>query len=201
MCLSYSPNPWKKQTNIHSTLRTSRIFSNCSRFVNLKVNQKNCRFDSCRNGPCPSLEQAAEECKKSGFCINWRNLTGGSCGEHLIPSPDVSGVACVCWSVSFSSFWGVTCPEGLVYDECRDRLDDFCYGGSVTSARVVLDIFVAGYLIIFCVLFLAEECFILDLRRTARAQAVFVPVASSERETAHIPAFLSAHVSTSPTFF
>lgn len=56
-------------------------------------------------------------------------------------------------TVSFS-VWGVTCPKGLVYEECRDKLDDFCYGGSVTSAHIVLDIIVTGYLIVLPLLFL-----------------------------------------------
>lgn len=182
--------------NLNSTYHTSRSFSSCSKFVDLKVNQKNCRYDSCRNGPCPSLEQAAEECKKAGFCINWRNLTGETCGEPLILSPDVSWMflSCVSWTVSIL-FLGVTCPKGLVYDECRDRLDDFCSGGSVTSAHVVLAIFVSRYLVIFSFLVLAEDSFILDPPWTARPQAVSVQAASSERETIHTPVFLSAHVS------
>ncbi|XP_031721465.1 mucin-19 [Anarrhichthys ocellatus] len=80
-------------------------FSNCSQYVNLNLKKKNCEFDSCRNGPCASLEQAATECMKAGFCIDWRALTNGKCT--------------------------VPCPKGLVYRECHDRLDDFCYGGFV----------------------------------------------------------------------
>uniref|UniRef100_UPI0037E9BC73 mucin-6-like n=1 Tax=Semicossyphus pulcher TaxID=241346 RepID=UPI0037E9BC73 len=79
------------------------VFATCSRHLNLMVKKKNCEFDSCRTGACSSLEQAAEECKKVGFCIDWRTLTNGSCD------------------------W--TCPEGLVYRECHNKLDDFCYGG------------------------------------------------------------------------
>ncbi|XP_034720016.1 mucin-19-like [Etheostoma cragini] len=80
-----------------------QVFSNCSRHVNLISKKKNCEFDSCRNGPCSSLEQAADECKKAGFCIDWRELTNGRCN--------------------------VTCPEGLVYRECHNKLDNFCDGG------------------------------------------------------------------------
>ncbi|XP_041636867.1 mucin-2-like isoform X2 [Cheilinus undulatus] len=79
------------------------VFSNCSRFVDLAVKKKSCDFDSCRTGACSSLEQAAEECKKAGFCVDWRRLTHGGCD----------------WK----------CPAGLVYRECRNKLDDFCYGG------------------------------------------------------------------------
>ncbi|XP_078021284.1 mucin-2-like [Epinephelus lanceolatus] len=77
------------------------VFANCS--VNLNLTKRNCEFDSCRNGPCSSLEQAAEECMKAGVCIDWRGLTNGSCT--------------------------VTCPEGLVYRECHDKVDDVCCGG------------------------------------------------------------------------
>ncbi|XP_068611580.1 mucin-6 [Brachionichthys hirsutus] len=78
-------------------------FSNCSRYVNLIQKRQNCQFDSCRNGVCSALEQAADECKKAGFCIDWRKLTNGSCG--------------------------VLCPKGLVFHECPEKLDDFCHGG------------------------------------------------------------------------
>ncbi|XP_054480407.1 mucin-19-like [Anoplopoma fimbria] len=80
-----------------------QVFSNCSKYVNLKLKKKNCEFDSCRSGPCSSLEQAATECRINGVCVDWRALTDGSCN--------------------------VTCADGLVYSECRDKLDDFCYGG------------------------------------------------------------------------
>ncbi|XP_071358816.1 mucin-2-like [Trachinotus anak] len=80
-------------------------FSNCREYVNLNLTKKNCEFDSCGNkgSPCSSLEQAAEECKSAGICIEWRQLTNGSCN--------------------------VTCPKGMVYRECNTKMDDFCYGG------------------------------------------------------------------------
>ncbi|XP_068443121.1 mucin-6 [Clinocottus analis] len=81
------------------------VFYNCSKYVNLNHTKKNCEFDSCRTGPCSSLEQAAMECMNAGFCVDWRALTPGSCT--------------------------VPCPNGLVFRECRDKLDDFCYGGMV----------------------------------------------------------------------
>ncbi|XP_062238866.1 mucin-2-like isoform X2 [Platichthys flesus] len=81
------------------------VFQNCRTYVNLQLKKKNCEFDSCGNtsSPCSSLEQAAEECKKAGICIDWRKLTNGTCD--------------------------VPCPKGLVHRECHDKLDDFCYGG------------------------------------------------------------------------
>ncbi|XP_053270891.1 mucin-2 [Pleuronectes platessa] len=81
------------------------VFQNCRTYVNLQLKKKNCEFDSCGNtgSPCSSLEQTAEECKKAGICIDWRKLTNGTCD--------------------------VPCPKGLVYRECHDKLDDFCYGG------------------------------------------------------------------------
>uniref|UniRef100_A0A673Z713 VWFD domain-containing protein n=1 Tax=Salmo trutta TaxID=8032 RepID=A0A673Z713_SALTR len=58
--------------------------------VNVSQLETNCRFDSCgRNDmACSPLEQAVEECKKAGVCVNWRTLTNGTCdckgplGEH-----------------------------------------------------------------------------------------------------------------------
>uniref|UniRef100_A0A671Y2K1 VWFD domain-containing protein n=1 Tax=Sparus aurata TaxID=8175 RepID=A0A671Y2K1_SPAAU len=79
------------------------VFSSCSRSVDLFIKKKNCEFDSCRNGACSSLEQASEECKIAGFCIDWRRLTNGSCD--------------------------VPCPAGLIYRQCHEKLDDVCYGG------------------------------------------------------------------------
>uniref|UniRef100_A0A3B4XVT0 Mucin-5B-like n=1 Tax=Seriola lalandi dorsalis TaxID=1841481 RepID=A0A3B4XVT0_SERLL len=80
-------------------------FLNCSDYVDLKLKKKNCEFDSCwnKNSSCPSLEQAAEECKHVGICIEWRKLTNGSCD--------------------------VPCPKELVHRECHPKMDDFCFGG------------------------------------------------------------------------
>uniref|UniRef100_A0A4W6E1Q7 VWFD domain-containing protein n=1 Tax=Lates calcarifer TaxID=8187 RepID=A0A4W6E1Q7_LATCA len=83
------------------------VFLNCSEYVNLKLIKKNCESDSCgtTHSACSSLEQAAGECITAGICIDWRQLTNGSCSMY------------------------VTCQKGLVYKECQDKLDDFCFGG------------------------------------------------------------------------
>lgn len=52
--------------------------------MDLTIKKRSCEFDACRNGPCSSLEQAAEECSNAGFCIDWRNLTNGTCGMYLL---------------------------------------------------------------------------------------------------------------------
>ncbi|XP_053170206.1 mucin-2-like [Scomber japonicus] len=77
------------------------VFGNCSQYVDLLSIKKNCEFDSRKDKStaCSSLEQAAKKCKID----HWRELTNGTCN--------------------------VTCPEGLVYIEYRNKLDDFCYGG------------------------------------------------------------------------
>ncbi|KAK5849188.1 hypothetical protein PBY51_008848 [Eleginops maclovinus] len=80
------------------------VFSDCRPYVDLDLKMKNCKFDSCRNGPCPSLEQAAEECKNVHVCVDWRNLTNGTCD--------------------------VTCPAELVYRECENKPDGFCHRGA-----------------------------------------------------------------------
>lgn len=60
-----------------------RVFADCSRRLDLSQLERNCRFDSCgRNDmACSPLEQAVEECKKAGICVNWRTLTNGTCGN------------------------------------------------------------------------------------------------------------------------
>ncbi|XP_029681304.1 mucin-2-like [Takifugu rubripes] len=110
-CHSSTPVPTTSHTTTTSCpamalceLLDHPVFSNCSKHVNLIQKKNNCRFDSCRTGVCSSLEQAAEECKKAGFCISWRELTSGRCN--------------------------LTCAKGLVHDECRFKLDDFCYRGA-----------------------------------------------------------------------
>ncbi|XP_030575850.1 mucin-5B-like [Archocentrus centrarchus] len=81
------------------------VFKACTKHVNLKLKKKNCNFDSCinPNGSCYILEQAAEDCKNAGFCVDWRGLTNGTCD--------------------------VPCPPGQVYRECHNKQDDFCHGG------------------------------------------------------------------------
>ncbi|KAM7378048.1 hypothetical protein PAMA_013107 [Pampus argenteus] len=80
-------------------------FANCSQYVDLYIIKQNCEFDSCgnRTNACSTLEYAAQKCKIAGFCIDWRRLTNGTCD--------------------------VPCSEGLVYGECHNKLDDFCFGG------------------------------------------------------------------------
>lgn len=59
-----------------------RVFANCSKYVNLTLQKTNCKFDSCSNpnASCAAVEQAAEECRNAGFCVDWRKLTNGTCG-------------------------------------------------------------------------------------------------------------------------
>ncbi|XP_015252842.1 PREDICTED: mucin-19-like [Cyprinodon variegatus] len=85
------------------------VFTNCSKYVNMTIIKKSCEFDSCTtlNASCSSLEQAAKECIHAGFCVDWRELTNGSCDAE--------------------------CPKGLIYKECQDKKDDFCFGGVVNS--------------------------------------------------------------------
>ncbi|XP_045928606.1 mucin-5B [Micropterus dolomieu] len=87
------------------------VFSECRTYVNLILKKSNCEFDSCRSGPCSSLEQAADECKNAGFCVDWRNLTNGRCD--------------------------VPCPEGLVFRECQNKLDDVCDGIALYPGAVL----------------------------------------------------------------
>ncbi|RVE58097.1 hypothetical protein OJAV_G00205940 [Oryzias javanicus] len=86
-------------------LLNHQVFSECRKNVSLSVIKKNCEFDGCgnKNASCSALEKAAEDCKKKGFCIDWRNFTDGICET--------------------------TCEEGLVYEECRNTNDDYCFSG------------------------------------------------------------------------
>ncbi|XP_055761298.1 mucin-2-like [Salvelinus fontinalis] len=92
------------------------VFANCSRRVDLSQLERNCRFDSCgRNDmACSPLEQAVVECKKAGICVNWRELTNGTCA--------------------------IGCPTGMVYRECQGQLDDYCHGGVRVQGRVLEEV-------------------------------------------------------------
>lgn len=63
-----------------------RVFLDCLGYVDLELIKKNCDFDSCTNhkSACSALEQAAEDCKNAGICIDWRGLTKGACGMLLV---------------------------------------------------------------------------------------------------------------------
>ncbi|KAK9976134.1 hypothetical protein ABG768_021340 [Culter alburnus] len=92
------------------------VFAECNERINLTSVEKNCRFDYCSFsssvGACSSLEYAASECKRIGICVDWRYLTNGSCE--------------------------ITCPEGMVYDECRESPNGVCRGGVRVPATSVV---------------------------------------------------------------
>ncbi|KAJ8006893.1 hypothetical protein DPEC_G00111940 [Dallia pectoralis] len=92
------------------------LFANCSRLVDLKPYENNCRFDSCWYDKlaCASLEHAAEQCKKVGICVDWRQLTNNTCE--------------------------VECPTGMVYKECKGQLDDYCRGGERFPGSVLQNV-------------------------------------------------------------
>ncbi|XP_036373536.1 mucin-19-like [Megalops cyprinoides] len=85
------------------------VFSECGKKVDLETIYKNCRFDLCvtknTTYDCSSVAQAADTCRKNGFCVQWTHLTNGTCG--------------------------ITCPEGMVYKECPDNTTNtnYCQGG------------------------------------------------------------------------
>ncbi|XP_043093499.1 mucin-2-like isoform X2 [Puntigrus tetrazona] len=92
------------------------VFAECGKRINLTSIEKNCRFDYCSYnssvGACSSLEYAASECKRLGICVDWRYLTSGSCE--------------------------ITCPEGMMYNECRESPNDVCQGGVRVPATSVV---------------------------------------------------------------
>ncbi|KAI4899805.1 hypothetical protein NFI96_013758 [Prochilodus magdalenae] len=82
------------------------LFRNCSQGIDLETLERNCELDCLVVGNitiCSSLQQLSEQCKRQGYCVYWRNLTQGVCD--------------------------VTCPEGMIFDECRSAPDDVCQGG------------------------------------------------------------------------
>ncbi|KAF4079606.1 hypothetical protein AMELA_G00179920 [Ameiurus melas] len=87
-------------------LLRNKMFSQCSEGFDLERLVRNCEFDYCQtlqnNTVCSPLERLADECKKKGFCVAWRNLTNGICD--------------------------ITCPKGMIYDACRNTPVDFCSG-------------------------------------------------------------------------
>ncbi|XP_016126944.1 LOW QUALITY PROTEIN: mucin-19-like [Sinocyclocheilus grahami] len=92
------------------------VFLKCGETINLMAVEKNCQFDYCsynsRVGACSSLEYAASECKRIGICVDWRYLTNGSCE--------------------------ITCPEGMMYNECQESPNDVCQGGVRVPATYVV---------------------------------------------------------------
>ncbi|XP_056605024.1 mucin-2-like [Triplophysa dalaica] len=94
------------------------VFAECNKSIDLVSVEKNCRFDHCSSttivGACSSLEYAASVCKTIGICVDWRYLTNGSCD--------------------------VSCPEGMIYDECRQSPKDICQGGIPVPATSLVGI-------------------------------------------------------------
>ncbi|XP_077090058.1 mucin 5e [Siphateles boraxobius] len=92
------------------------VFAECSERINLTSVEKNCRFDYCSSNSsvyaCSSLEYAASECKRIGICVDWRYLTSGTCE--------------------------ITCPKGMMYNECRESPNDVCRGGVRVPATSVV---------------------------------------------------------------
>lgn len=97
--------------------------------MDLTIKRRSCEFDACRNGPCSSLEQAAEECRKAGFCIDWRNLTNGSCGMYTYMSYSIkqsqSNQGQINVFAHFSMCYGPDCDDDLVI-HVNDKLLMVC---------------------------------------------------------------------------
>ncbi|XP_060759510.1 mucin-19-like [Neoarius graeffei] len=72
-----------------------KVFSKCSEDIDMEKLMSNCKFEFCLSNNnatvCSSLEYLADHCKKTGFCVGWRNLTSGICdckgplGEPMMP--------------------------------------------------------------------------------------------------------------------
>ncbi|XP_047659780.1 mucin-2-like [Tachysurus fulvidraco] len=92
-----------------------QVFSKCRGDIDVEKLVNNCKFDYCvaqnNASVCSPLERLADHCKKMGTCVAWRNLTRGICDN--------------------------TCPEGMIFDECRSTPTDFCRGGVRVSGTVL----------------------------------------------------------------
>lgn len=109
------PSPSPCPSNPLCELLHHPVFAECNKYIDLNLTKKNCEYDSCGtigNG-CSSIEQAAKECIKVGFCVEWRGLTNGSCD--------------------------VQCNEGLVYRECSLKMDDYCFGGVESTGDTLVN--------------------------------------------------------------
>uniref|UniRef100_A0A9J8ANI0 Uncharacterized protein n=1 Tax=Cyprinus carpio carpio TaxID=630221 RepID=A0A9J8ANI0_CYPCA len=111
-----SPSPQPPCDPTICDLLHHEVFAECGKRISLTSVEKNCRFDYCSYnssvGACSSLEYAASECKRFGICVDWRYLTNGSCE--------------------------ITCPEGMMYNECRKSPNDVCRGGVRVPATSVV---------------------------------------------------------------
>ncbi|XP_063074228.1 mucin-5AC-like [Engraulis encrasicolus] len=112
-----TPPPCPTQIQNHPICEILRLpeFAECGEVVDLDVLVGSCRFDVCSsrmlNTSCSVLSQAAEECKRRGYCVEWRHLTMGICD--------------------------VSCPDGRVYQECRGQLDSYCCGSLSVPGRLL----------------------------------------------------------------
>ncbi|XP_058273797.1 mucin-2-like [Hemibagrus wyckioides] len=91
-----------------------KVFNNCNSDI-VETLVSNCKFDYCvaKNNEtvCSPLEHLADHCNKKGFCVPWRNLTNGICD--------------------------ITCPKGMIFDECRRTPVDVCYGSMRVPGKVL----------------------------------------------------------------
>ncbi|XP_066524971.1 mucin-2-like [Hoplias malabaricus] len=98
------------------------VFDECSKSVDVETLIMNCKFDFCvaqsNMSICSPLQYLSEQCKRKGFCVYWRNLTEGTCD--------------------------VKCPEGMVFDECRNTPDDVCQGRVRVPGKFGKDTMKAG---------------------------------------------------------
>ncbi|XP_028811023.1 mucin-2 isoform X2 [Denticeps clupeoides] len=94
------------------------VFQQCRDILDFDILERNCKYDVCLSKShymaCSTLQQAVEQCKQAGICVEWRHLTNGTCT--------------------------IQCPPGLLYSECRGKLDDFCNGGVMVPGRVKEDL-------------------------------------------------------------
>lgn len=91
----------------------------------------------------------------------------------------------------------LTCPKGLVHDECRFKLDDFCYRGFVEFIWLWFNVkgMKERTLRVLTCFNLCTEHWFLEPPWSTRALVVFVPAVNSGLEITQTSVFLNVTVS------
>lgn len=91
----------------------------------------------------------------------------------------------------------LTCAKGLVHDECRFKLDDFCYRGSVECIWLWLNVKgkTERTLRLLTLFNLCTEHWFLEPPWSTRALVVIVPAVNSGLEITQMSVFLNVTVS------
>ncbi|XP_012888812.1 PREDICTED: mucin-5B [Dipodomys ordii] len=114
----------------------SKVFANCHRLIPPGAFVSTCVHESCQTSNpealCQNLEAYAGLCRARGACVDWRNATGGQCGEPGWPRTPASGpmeqlMIAVPVPTDFS------CPPSKVYKSCGPLQPQSCNSRTQSS--------------------------------------------------------------------